>query len=329
MELREPPKKPETNATLLRTVVLLQGLGLLGLVIVALLVWQPPHRGTHPETNRDRELASKLKAAGALDEAAVLYESYLGDADESREARAHVAYSLGNTYLELGQYEKALRWYYTAEALGADDLKQTLGERIVMVLERMGRTQAARAALNERTQVAPDTPQRAASDKVLAKLGEHAIYASDLQQRLDDLPPELKERFAGADKREEFLKKTLADELIWQKAQKLGYDKDPVVRRRLEALYKELVVGAFVERELVDKIELHDTDLKAYFEANRARFETPTEKGSKPRTFDQAKQQVANEYRMQRIQDAYRELITRELSSAPITLYPENLKSTP
>jgi len=229
----------------------------------------------------------------------------------------------------LATNEKALRWFYAAELLGAKDLTTEIGERVVTCLERLGRVQAAKAALAARTDIASDKAVRPADDPVLAKIGEHEIRSSDLQKALDDLPPELAQRFADPSKREDFLKKVIADELILQKAQKLGYDKDPLVRRRYEALFRELVVSAFVEKEVVDKIQVSDTDLKSYFEANRERFAKKDPKTGKTPTFADAKKLVEREYRMAKVQEAYQTLIKEELAGAPITLFPENLKKTP
>jgi parvulin-like peptidyl-prolyl isomerase len=69
------------------------------------------------------------------------------------------------------------------------------------------------------------------------------------------------------------LRKYVADELIWRKAQKLEYDEDPDVRRRLDALFKQLVVEAFVGKEILGKIEVDPADLKTFHAANRARYD--------------------------------------------------------
>jgi tetratricopeptide (TPR) repeat protein len=332
MDLRPPPRSTDVGQPRAR-VALLVGLQVVTLAAIASLggvLWSRRGEPRAKEAGLNRDLASKLKAAGALDEAASLYETYLTDATDSPDTRAKVAYSLGNVYLESGQYEKALRWFYAAEMLGAKDLSQEIGERVVVCLERLGRVQAAKSALAARTDIAAtDKVQRPADDLVLAKIGEHEIRNSDLQKALDDLPPELAQRFADPSKREDFLKKIIADELILQKAQKLGYDKDPVVRRRYEALFKQLVVSAFVEREVVDKIQVGETDLKAYFEANKERFAKKDPKSGKTPSFNDVKQPVEREYRMAKVQEAYQTLIQQELAGARITLFPENLKKTP
>ena len=120
MELRPPPRPVDhpSQDRWLRPLLVAQ---LAGLVVLALLVWMrasgPSGAGRDPE--QLREVATKLLAAGALDQAAEGFERYLAVAEEPSEVRAKIAYSVGSTYLEQGAYEKALRWFYEAESLGA------------------------------------------------------------------------------------------------------------------------------------------------------------------------------------------------------------------
>jgi len=121
MDLRPPPSPTQAPA-LDKTVRILVIVNLLA--VLALGAFFLTRSGTaagdaDPQSaEHAREVASKLKSAGALDEASALYEVYLKSTDAPDETRASVAYSLGSTYLDDGRYEKALRWFYEAEALG-------------------------------------------------------------------------------------------------------------------------------------------------------------------------------------------------------------------
>ena len=132
-------------------------------------------------------------------------------------------------------------------ALGPGELEEEGGKKIVHALEALGRVHAAKAALARRTQLesAPGV-ERPESDPLVATIGEDEIRRSDVTRALDDLPPFLRQRFATADGMTEFLRKYVADELIFRKAQKMEYDADPEVRRQLEGLLKQLVVGKLV-----------------------------------------------------------------------------------
>ena len=83
MELRPPPRPVDhpSQDRWLRPLLVAQ---LTGLVVLALLVWMrasgPPGAGRDPE--QLREVATKLLAAGALDQAAEGFERYLAVAEE-------------------------------------------------------------------------------------------------------------------------------------------------------------------------------------------------------------------------------------------------------
>ncbi len=320
MELRPPPSSPIAPARdrAVRGLLIVNLIALLA--IGGFLVWQSGNREAADPAAAEhaREVASKLKAAGALDEAAALYEVYLETTDAPEKTRANVAYSLGSTYLESGRYERALRWFYEAESLGVGELSDQLSKKVVHTLERLGRYHSAKAALGSRVQLAPEEAvQRAASDPVVASIDGREIHRSEVLRTLDDLPPEIAGQLEG--QRGELLRKFVADELLWQKAVKLEYDKDPEVRRRYEALVKQLAVSKFVETEVVRQIEVDPADLENFFAANRGRYEKEGE------TLEEMPPEVERDYRMSKIQTAYNELIEQELATDEVQLFPENM----
>jgi tetratricopeptide (TPR) repeat protein len=273
-----------------------------------------------------REVAGKLKAAGALDEAAALYEQYLGSTSAPVATRASIAYSLGTTYMDRGRYERALRWLYEAEVLDSGELSPELGQKIVHSLERMGRYHSAQAALDSRVQFAPQKTERPADDPVVARIGESEIHRSDVERALDDLPPDLARSLAAPEAQQEFLRKFVADELLWRKASKLEYPDDPEVRRRHAALLKELVVGKFVEREILAKIEVDEADLRTYFEANRQRYEQKQEgETTRQPAFEEVRPLVERDYRLFKMQAVYQTVIEAELAAEEVEVYPERM----
>ena len=322
MDLRPPPSPPPAPAVdKFARNLLIVNLG--ALLALGAYFWTRSDAAGDadpPSAEHAREVASKLKSAGALDEAAVLYETYLETTDAPAETKASVAYSLGVTYLDDGRYEKALRWFYEAESLGVGELADQLSKKIVHTLERLGRYHSAKAVLESRVTLdSPAAAARSEDDPVVARLGDEEIYRSQVLRLLDDLPPEAAAQLDSAQQRGELLKKYVADELLWRKAVKLEYDKDPQVRRSYEALLKQLAVSKFVEKEVVTKIEVDPADLKNFFEANRARYEKEGE------TLEQMPPEVERDYRMSKVQSAYQEVIDSELATEAVELFPERM----
>ena len=325
MDLREPPRTaeprggdPVTRWLLVSILVLLAGVGLW------LYLGRDPAATARSAAARSREVAARLQAAGALDEAAALYAMYLRDAGIQQDQRARIAYSLGTNYMQTGQYDKALRWFYETEALGAGDLGDELSSRIVHCVDGLGRHHAAQAALEKRAQLDADDVQRAESDPVVARIGATEIHRSEVLRALDSLPPEVASSFATAEGQGELLRKYVADELLWRKAVKLEYDQDPAVQSRQADLLKQLAVTRFVEKEVLDKIQVDESDLQNYFTANRDRYEETAGEGGQV-TLERVRPLVERDYQMIKMQAAYQGLIDTELSTQDVELFPERM----
>ena len=327
MELREPPRVSERRTTDMTS----RGLLILILVLLValslwLFLWSGSAKTDVSSAARHREVAAKLQAAGALDEAAQLYSAYLQDSAASDDQRARIAYSLGTNYMQIGDYDKALRWFYETEILGAGDLSDELSSRIVHCLERLGRHHAAQAALENRVQLDADEVNRPESDPVVARLGQTQIRRSEVMRTLDSVPPEIASNFATPEGQQELLRKYVADELLWRKAVKLEYDRDPEVKRRQAELLKQLAVTRFVEKEVLDKIQVDEADLENYFAANRERYKQNQSEGEAQEvSLDQVRQLVERDYQMIKMQSAYNELIDTELSTQDVELFPERM----
>ncbi len=314
MDLRPPPQ-PETRRPRLWPLLAVQAAVLGALVPLYALVWPKPGA-----VEDQRELAGKLLAAGAGDEAALLYETYLAQSEAP--ARAQIAYSLGNLYLEGGRYERALRWFYQAEAWDHGELKDEVARKIVHSLDRLGRVHAAQAALAQRVGLAASAASDA-QDPVVARIGKDEILRSQVLALIDALPPSERAAMEGEGKREELLQRYVAEALIYRKAQKREYDQDPEVRRRFEMLWRQLVVGAFVEREILSQVHLDAKDVESYFAARRDSYKG---KDGKPQSFAEARPLVERDYRQQKVADAYRALVKEELAAADVALFPEKMR---
>ena len=318
MELRAPPSITETHR------VSKGGLWALALTVVVLnvgvILFMSGHTGNQSARPEARTIASKLQAAGALNEAAALYEQYLDSGPEQADPnRAQIAYSLGSLYLEAGRYEKALRWLYDAQMHDSGAMQTEISPKIVHALESMGKPFAARAALAAQTRLDPVNPnvQRPVDDPVVAKAGDQTIYKSEVIRFIDNLPPQLQKQLSTPQQKEQLLRQYVADTLFLNKAHKLELDKDPKVRAQIESMRRQLIVGTFLEREVFAKIQISDADLQNYFVANKAKY--------KAETLDPVRPQVEQDYRMMKGQSAYSDLVKQELTHEDVALFPDKM----
>ena len=324
VELRSPPgasSPVRSREGLLLVLVAVQLALLVGLVVMLLGSRVQGARGSSV-TGGDpallRQVSSELRAAGALEESARLLEEHLERLPADSQERPVVAYSLGQTYLDAGLPERALRWFYEAEALDSPQLRDEVKRKIVHSLERLGRVYAAQAAIDRRVQL--DTDEIASGDPIVATIGDREIRRSEVLRAADDAGLSQRGR-ATAEQLDAWLRQYVADELLYNKAAKLEYDRDPAVRRSAERLRRQLVVGKFVESELLSGIDPQSDDVANFFEANRTRYQQDGDSVE----LAEVQERVLQDYVSSKAQVEYQRLIESELQAAGVQLYPNRL----
>ena len=220
-----------------------------------------------------RELANKLKSVGIADEAIKQYEEYFNTAQVDKRTRSNLAYTLGKLYLEEGNYERALSWFYRVDMIDPETpLKSEVGSKIVHCLETLEKFHAAEYALEARSSLEENQEGELKGGTLVAEVGNRKITLREVDEALDALPPWMKEQFKGSEKKLEFMKKFVADELFYRKAKKLEYDKDGELRKKTADFMKQLMINKILEDEIKDKITVAEDDLKNYFKANQDRY---------------------------------------------------------
>ena len=225
-----------------------------------------------------RELAAKLTSVGVHGEAIKAYEDYFNTARLDKRTRANIAYTVGKLHMEAGSYEKALSWFYRVDMIDpTTPLKSEVNGKVVHCLETLGRFHAAEYALDARSTLTEKEAQERTGSKVVAEIGNRQITLQEVNDALGELPPWIQEQFKGKEKRLEFMKKYVADELFYRKAQKLEYDKDATLRKKTAQFMKQQMVNKILEEEIQEKIRVEEDDLTNYFKANQGRYKEPAQ----------------------------------------------------
>ena len=223
-----------------------------------------------------KDAASKLHAAGLLNQAAREYEKYLEKGKVDAKVKAKMSYSLGELYEEEGHLEKAISWFYKVELL---DPKSTYiteaNKRIVALLEKLKKFGAAKAFIKDKTTLSTDkdaTKRKGAA--IVAKVGEQNIYDYQLNEYVDSFHAFGKgqENLKSNKVKQELLQKYVINQILWQKSKRLGLEKDPSFIKKLENVTKQLLVEKLLKNEVERKIKVDEVDLKNYFKANREKF---------------------------------------------------------
>ena len=107
------------------------------------------------------------------------------------------------------------------------------------------------------------------SSPVLATVDGSNITADDYREEATSLSPAAISALNDPANREKFLDNLINKQLIVEKADAAGYDKDPVIAKRLAQFRSTLLLGMFVKKEVLDKVAVSDQEIKDYFDKKK------------------------------------------------------------
>jgi peptidyl-prolyl cis-trans isomerase C len=111
---------------------------------------------------------------------------------------------------------------------------------------------------------------QAGNSPVLAVVNGQPITAEDYQEEAAALSPYAMKALEDPANKEKFLENLEDKRLIVQKAENMGLDKDPEMAAKLARLKDTLLLGEFVKKEILDKANVTDQEVKAYFDQHKA-----------------------------------------------------------
>lgn len=300
---------------MLLLLILVLGVGLtsLGLILFqgAFLRGGTPERG-----EKELRIAALLGDKALYAESAKAYERAILDGDLSPAREANACYILGLLYMDhLSQYENALTWFYRAqthEALDEDSRKES-DRRIVSCLETLGRSRDAKLELERATTLGSSPTPSSSAGRVVAKVGSRQITEGEIDQALQRLPSELRQRYEDEAGRQDFIAQFVASEVVCAAACRKGLDKDPEVLLRTEEFRKELITAQYLEDELKDKVSLSPQDVQLYYQAHPEDFPG--------KTFEQVQEEVAQRLMLEKNGQVTQELLSRLMKAEEAEIY--------
>lgn len=222
------------------------------------------------------DYANKLLSKGLKNEAAEAFENYLAASKMQPQEEAQLLYKLGNIYMEVYKYEKALRSFYKAEMLQPKaDFAQEMDQKIIEALENLGMSSQARYELEARTSLGQEKEIRG---KVVARIGKKEITDTEIDEALKNAPQWMRKSLEEPERRLEFIRNYVAQEVLYAKAKRLGLDTKEETRQMLEQLKKQIVVEQLLNKEIQEKLDKITTeDIKLYYEANKDTYVEPAQ----------------------------------------------------
>jgi peptidyl-prolyl cis-trans isomerase C len=121
------------------------------------------------------------------------------------------------------------------------------------------------------TAAPPATP---APGEVLARVGDHAITTTELDQRIARLTPEMREHYSTPEGRREFLRQLVRIEVFARRARELKMDEDPAFKARLEAVASTFLASDYMRR-IAEGVHVSDEEARAYYQAHLDAYRVP------------------------------------------------------
>jgi len=219
------------------------------------------------------EYANALLAKGLNANSAQAFEAYIEKSRADKRDLASICYKLGNIYMDLKEYEKALANFYKSELLNPDsDYKQDVNQKIVSALENLGLSQQAQYELESRTSIKP-TVQK--NEKIAVRIGKREITNEEIDMVINRLPEQVKRGLSSNDVKLRFVREYVATEVLYEKGKKLGLDKNINTRAAVEDFKKQLVLQELLQDEIRKELKVTPEDIALYYKANKDKYRTP------------------------------------------------------
>lgn len=217
------------------------------------------------------EYANTLLSKGLEAQGAQVFQDYMdSNTSSSKEELASIGYKLGELYMKLGEYEKALANFYKSELLNPNAAYQPrMNELIVEALEKAGLAAQAEYELSSRTSL-----DKAAGEvgDIAALIGERRITNAEIDRAMENMPEWIREGFKQGKNRLAFIRDYVAGEVLYKQAKKSGLDKDAKIKEALEEYKKQIVLRQFISQEVEDSLKITPLEIEAYYKANNERY---------------------------------------------------------
>lgn len=109
--------------------------------------------------------------------------------------------------------------------------------------------------------------------KVVAEIGKEKITLDEINEMMNTVPEQY--RAVAQSHKDMFLDSIINQRLLYAEASKLNFDKDPGVQKQLDEARKEILIKAYLRKEIEDTVKVTDEDAKKYYDANKEKFKEP------------------------------------------------------
>jgi len=296
----------------------------LGIVLLLIFSLSPQQDNTIREVE---EYADILMNRELFPQAVDAYREALQRPGLSRVERARLNHIMATIYLDpLKDYANALARYEKVKQLAP---KSTLGndaeKKIIQCLEGLGRPLDAQVEMEESVALKPGESHKGRGPLV-AKIGNREITLGEIEDRISQFPPALRNQFSKPEAKLKFLQEYVVTQLLAAAAKRKGYDTDPEVNRAAEETKKGLMVQKLLEDQIASKVAPTEQELRSYYSVHKQRYVvTKDGKTIGTKSFDMAKPEVQQDLLREKDQSQYQQLIQEQLKAQDVKIFSEQV----
>jgi hypothetical protein len=337
-------KKSAIPALLVALLVILLGVTLLNTIITLKKQTSQSTGDAFLTSEQVKELASQLSSRNLYARAAKVWQDYLSSAALPDSERAKTLYEIGTLFEKAGSYDQAIEYYYRSEMTAKlDELESQINAHIKDCFESLNMFASLRYELMDRTNL--KTSEKSGS-KVVAEIGIEKVTDSDLDtlieqaidnqlssvsmfmtaEQLNQQKTRMLEQYKTTDSKNTFLQSWLTQEVLYRQAIEQGLMDDQDSKKLIKEITREVLSQQLINKELAAKINITDTDLQMYYQANKDKYVQPADKADPnspavQQPFDQVKDQIASELVSKKSQDVQTAFIKQMMDKYNVIIH--------
>jgi peptidyl-prolyl cis-trans isomerase C len=225
------------------------------------------------DAKKQLDFAETLASKGLKKEALGAFDDYLKIAKISAIESAKFLYRMGNMHMELLNYDKALYYFYKAEAADPNaGFKSELDNKLIACLENLGMATQAQYELTQRAVLGLKPEEKHTGGAVVAKVAGEEITEREIDDAINAMPEWARENFSQPEGKVEFVRQYATTQALYKKATMMGLDQDAEVRRNIKEMTKQVLVQKLLEKEIGDKLKADPSDIEMYYKANKEKY---------------------------------------------------------
>ncbi len=274
----EQVKKSKSQSNILQIITVSC---VIALIILQLLVLANTTKKSEPKKQtvkleQMKDLAQELRKEALYEQAIQSYEEYLKtDVSITPEQRANIYYLIGEMYMDgLSDYENAMASFLKVKLFcPTSEAVSEANKRIVNCLDHLGRSFDAQRKLDSLTRLdEKSAPDETDTSTVIAKVGDKNITMRMIEKEIESLPEYMRSQYKEPEKKAEFLQQYVVNELLYNTAERKGYDRDKEVLDQMYKMKKSLMAQKVYTEEIINKIKMKEAELKLYYKEHPDEF---------------------------------------------------------